>query len=95
MAILMPLPDVISFIPNLLIPLSAKASRGDQVLNARSFEKQGFSVVMEEETLTTEKLAAAVKDLYQNREKYATVMAGSRTTDAVSVIAELIEEVTG
>ena len=81
--------------PNLLIPLPAKASRGDQILNARSFETQGFSVVMEEETLTTEKLAAAVKDLYQNREKYAAVMAGSRTTDAVSVIAELIEEVTG
>ena len=29
--------------PNLLIPLSANASRGDQILNARSFERQGFS----------------------------------------------------
>ena len=35
--------------PNLLIPLSANASRGDQILNARSFERQGFSVVLEEE----------------------------------------------
>ena len=26
--------------PNLLIPLSAKASRGDQILNARSFERR-------------------------------------------------------
>lgn len=33
--------------PNLLIPLSANASRGDQILNARSFERQGFSIVME------------------------------------------------
>ena len=32
--------------PNLLIPLSANASRGDQILNARSFERQGFSVVI-------------------------------------------------
>ena len=38
--------------PNLLIPLSAKASRGDQILNARSFERQGFSLVLEEEELT-------------------------------------------
>ena len=35
--------------PNLLIPLSANASRGDQILNARSFERQGFSMVLEEE----------------------------------------------
>ena len=33
--------------PNLLIPLSANASRGDQILNARSFERQGFSMVLE------------------------------------------------
>ena len=42
--------------PNLLIPLSANASRGDQILNARSFEKQGFSMVLEEEEITDEKL---------------------------------------
>ena len=29
--------------PNILIPLSAAASRGDQILNAESFEQQGFS----------------------------------------------------
>lgn len=51
--------------PNLLIPLSANASRGDQILNARSFERQGFSMVMEEE-LTDEKLLAAVHKLYDS-----------------------------
>ena len=44
--------------PNLLIPLSANASRGDQILNARSFERQGFSIVIEEEDLSNEKLLA-------------------------------------
>ena len=34
--------------PNILIPLSAKASRGDQILNANSFKKSGYSVVIEE-----------------------------------------------
>ena len=50
--------------PNLLIPLSANASRGDQILNARSFERQGFSLVLEEEQLTKETLLAAVKPYY-------------------------------
>ena len=46
--------------PNLLIPLSANASRGDQILNARSFERQGYSMVLEEEEITDEK--ASVSD---------------------------------
>ena len=32
--------------PTLLIPLPAKSSRGDQILNARSFERQGFSMAL-------------------------------------------------
>ena len=51
--------------PNLLIPLSANASRGDQILNARSFERQGFSMVMEEEELTDEKLINAMNQSSQ------------------------------
>ena len=30
--------------PSLLIPLPARASRGDQILNAKSFESQGFAM---------------------------------------------------
>ena len=77
--------------PNLLIPLSAKASRGDQILNAHSFEKQGFSIVIEEEDLTTEKLVAAVNELYTDKDKYITAMEGSKNTDAVGIITNLIE----
>ena len=78
--------------PNLLIPLSAKASRGDQILNARSFEKQGFSVVLEEEEVTTDTLTAAVKDLLAKREQYVAAMASSQTADAIGLITSLIEE---
>lgn len=56
--------------PTLLIPLSAKASRGDQILNARSFERQGFSMVLEEEELTTESLLHAVSELNAHRADY-------------------------
>ena len=38
--------------PMLLIPLSVQASRGDQVLNAKYFEKKGFASILEEENLT-------------------------------------------
>ena len=78
--------------PNLLIPLSAKASRGDQILNARSFENQGFSVVIEEESLTTMTLLQAVDDLYEKRQTYIDAMSKSDQSDAVSVIVKLIEE---
>ena len=60
--------------PNLLIPLSANASRGDQILNARSFERQGFSTVMEEEEITNEKLLDTIHELYQNRDRYISAM---------------------
>lgn len=78
--------------PNLLIPLSAKASRGDQILNARSFEKQGYSMVLEEEALTDESLLAAIHCLYENRETYRCAMQNSHHTDAVGTILALIQE---
>ena len=82
-------------IPNLLIPLSAAASRGDQILNARSFEKQGYSVVLEEEQVTDELLLSTVRDLYANREQYIAAMRAGSQSDGVSVITGLIEELTG
>ena len=77
--------------PNLLIPLSANASRGDQILNARSFERQGFSMVLEEEELTNESLLSAVHHLYDNRARYKEAMAGSGQQDSIDTIIELIE----
>lgn len=79
--------------PNLLIPLSANASRGDQILNARSFERQGFSLVLEEEQLTKETLLNAVKTLYENRTTFINSMKNSGQQDSIGTIIKLIEEV--
>lgn len=76
--------------PNLLIPLSANASRGDQILNARSFEKQGFSMVLEEEAITDEVLLKAIHDLYDHRENYRAAMENAPGQDSISVICDLI-----
>ena len=56
--------------PNILIPLSKASSRGDQILNAQSFQKQGFSEVIEEENLTDNLLYQTIKKVYQTRTKY-------------------------
>lgn len=76
--------------PNILIPLSAAASRGDQVLNANSFKKQGFSYVIEEENLTNETLLEAVREVYENRDKYKEAMSKSGQMDSISTIVDLI-----
>ncbi|MBQ8559798.1 MAG: undecaprenyldiphospho-muramoylpentapeptide beta-N-acetylglucosaminyltransferase [Tyzzerella sp.] len=77
--------------PNLLIPLSANASRGDQILNARSFERQGFSVVLEEEELNNQVLLDAIHKLYDKRDAYISAMKQSSQQDSINTIVGLIE----
>lgn len=78
--------------PNLLIPLSAKASRGDQILNARSFEKSGYSMVIQDEDLTPENLEIKINELYKDRHKYIKNMNYSNTEKSIDLIVDLIEK---
>lgn len=78
--------------PNLLIPLSAKASRGDQILNARSFEKLGYSMVLEEEEITEKTLLFSIRELYGNRHSYMEAMSESNHIDSIKHIVDLIED---
>lgn len=78
--------------PSILIPLSRKASRGDQILNANSFKKQGFSEVIEEEELTTDLLVSTVNHVYDNRDEYIKKMQKSGNQNAVNTILELIRK---
>ncbi len=77
--------------PSLLIPLSARASRGDQILNAKSFKKQGFCEVLEEEDITDEKMLSTIDKLFSDKEKYINAMSASDSTNAVDIILNLIE----
>ncbi len=79
--------------PNLLIPLSAGASRGDQILNARSFEAQGFSVVIDEDYLSPDLLTEKVQELYFTRQTYIDAMGKSQQTNAISTIVRLFDEI--
>lgn len=79
--------------PNILIPLSAAASRGDQILNAASFEKQGFSYVIKEEDLSKDTLMKAITEVFENKRKYIDTMAHSTLNNSIDTIVKLINEV--
>lgn len=80
--------------PNILIPLSPAASRGDQILNAQSFESQGFSVVIDEDYLTPGLLAEKIHELFFTRQTYVENMEKSNQGSAVDTIISLIEKET-
>ncbi len=79
--------------PNILIPLSSAASRGDQVLNAASYKKQGFSCVLTEEELTDSSLLAAIHDTYKNRDSYIEAMSKSNTSNGVESVMSIIKSI--
>ncbi len=72
--------------PHLLIPLSAKASRGDQILNAASYEKQGFACVLQEEEMTAETLKKEISALYENRDSYIAAMENSNARGGTEAV---------
>jgi len=78
--------------PALLIPLSAAASRGDQILNANSFKKQGYADVLEEEQLNGDTLYDALNLLWENRESYVNAMETSPLGNPIETITGLLEE---
>lgn len=75
--------------PAILVPLPATSSRGDQILNAASFEKQGYSMVVQDDEFP-DKILDAVKELYENREKYTEAMKQSSQINAIPIIMDLI-----
>ncbi|MGL4991442.1 MAG: undecaprenyldiphospho-muramoylpentapeptide beta-N-acetylglucosaminyltransferase [Sarcina sp.] len=76
--------------PHILIPLSAKASRGDQVLNANSFKKSGYSIVIEEENLNKELLESKLKELYRNKDLYINNMGKGGQGNGIDNIIKVI-----
>lgn len=53
--------------PHILIPLSKKASRGDQIINAQYFVKKGLSNVIYEENLTEQALLKMINNVYEDK----------------------------
>lgn len=80
--------------PMVLIPLSKRASRGDQILNGNSFEKQGFAKVIQEEDLNTDTFVNTIKKVYNEREKYISNMSSGNSPDGIkNVMAQILSAV--
>lgn len=78
--------------PNILIPLSRNASRGDQILNAESFKKQGFSYVIEEEDVNEQTLSEAIHYVADHKDEYKNAMTDSGQMDSIAKIVGLIKQ---
>lgn len=78
--------------PSVLIPLSLEASRGDQILNAQSFAKSGYSKLLMEEDVNEASLIDAINEVYDNRDIYIKAMECSSTTDSITLITDMIDE---
>ena len=81
--------------PNILIPLPSSSSRGDQLLNAKSFEAQGFSIVINEDDLSANLLVDKVHELFFTRQSYYDAMNKSGQMDSIRKIIGLIKEAAG
>lgn len=78
--------------PMLLIPLSKKCSRGDQIENAKLFNSLGYADILQEEDYDDEMFLIKINNLYKNREKYIKNMEKVAKNDACEKIIEIIEE---
>lgn len=78
--------------PHILIPLSSKISRGDQIQNAEYFEKLGISVVIQDEALTPESLFQALEEVQQNQEVIEKKIKALSIASAAEKIVAIIKE---
>ena len=76
--------------PALLIPYPKEVSRGDQVLNANSFEARGLSRVLNQSDMTPESLEREIVSLYHDRGSIYDAMALEPATNGVDSVLEQI-----
>ncbi len=77
--------------PALLVPYPLGASRGDQIVNAASFEKRGLSRVLPQEEMTAETLVAAIEGLWRDRDQIRAAMEKEPVVDGTRKVMGIIE----
>ncbi len=78
--------------PHVLVPLSLKASRGDQIQNAFYFNKLGISTVLDNDTLTYQVLISAINETYERREGIVAKIRALNIESATARILTIIKE---
>ncbi|MBQ6173503.1 MAG: undecaprenyldiphospho-muramoylpentapeptide beta-N-acetylglucosaminyltransferase [Clostridia bacterium] len=79
--------------PMLLVPYPKGASRGDQILNAQSFEKRGLCRVLLQENMTADSLAAALRETWSARDQLKAAVKAAPPADATARIIAILHEI--
>ena len=79
--------------PMLLVPYPKGASRGDQILNAQSFERRGLCKVLLQENMTADTLTAALRETWAVRDELKAAVRAAPPANATDRIIELIHEI--
>lgn len=77
---------------NVLVPLSRRASRGDQILNAKSFEARGLSYVLMEEELTIDSLVESITRAYSSRATMIEAMRSVSSANSIDKVVKVIQD---
>lgn len=78
--------------PALLIPLSKRCSRGDQIENAKLYNKKGLADILEEEDFDDMLFMIKLKNLYKNAKNYIKNMEKMQSFDASEKIVKILEK---
>ena len=76
---------------NLLVPLSAAVSRGDQIANAAYAEQQGYSQVLQESDLSSQSLCQALQRLRDDQQSYESKLAQFQKLPTIGLLVDEIE----
>ena len=78
--------------PSVLVPLTSASTRGDQLLNAKYFERKHYAAVLDQDTATVDTLISAVRSVYENRQAYSQIMCEDTRSDGTEAILAIIKE---
>ena len=79
--------------PMLLIPYPKGASRGDQILNARSMEKRGLCRVLPQEEMNETSLVESIRGTWADREQLEEALRNAPPADGTRRVLEMIGEI--
>ena len=78
--------------PMLLVPYPLGASRGDQIENAKSYQRQGLARVLMQEDMTPETMTAALESLLNERQELVETLKAYPVQDGTEPVLELIRQ---
>ena len=81
-------------LPMLLIPLENKATRGDQTLNAKYYEKLGVAKILRESDLAPTTLLTSIKEIKNNLKNYSAKYDKLNQINGKSLIVDIIKSQT-